>query len=508
MQLRGKLIKKTTEITYNRQTNNSPKFMDNLDCLSKLVYQSQATAFGKTYDFPAILNQEDFVASFQKKVPLFDYNTFHDQWLARSLNGEPNVILPGKINHFALTSGTTGAPSKKIPVSHEMIKYFQKTSVRQLSTLHELNLSASFYNAQILVVGGSSKLVKMPTHYEGDLSGILKKYTTVLAAPFTKPGRKIAGIKNWNEKLEKMVEKAPEWNIGIMAGVPSWCIMLIEKIVERYQLNSIHDIWPNFEVYVHGGVFMTPYLSRFEKITGKKVHLLDTYLASEGYFAYQFSSSDKGMKLLLDNGIFFEFIPFDEQHFDPQGNIIDPHKALLLNQVEANKPYAMVITTNSGLYRYVLGDVIQFYNVETYEMRITGRIKQFMSLVGEHISLDNINVGIEYLCHKYNINISEFCVYANPKEMRHEWFIGTNDEVNPEELLKELDQHLAINNDDYASVRKYTLNHPTIKKYPTEVFYDFMKSIGKFGSQSKFPRVLNKHQEEQWLNFLKEQGLF
>lgn len=507
MALRGKIIKKTTEIAYHRVKKSKKSFVSQVECLTKILTTSKDTAIGSHYDFHQILENEDCISAFQKSLPITEYNEFHDQWLYRVLNDEPNVTLPGKIMHFALSSGTTGAPSKRIPVSNDMIKSFQKTTIRQLTTMYELDLSESFYNAQILVVGGSSKLKKTNQHYEGDLSGILKKYTTMFALPFTKPGRKIAGIKDWNDKLEAMVEKAPEWNIGVVAGVPSWCLMLMEKIVERYQLKSIHDIWPNFDVYLHGGVFMTPYLSRFEKITGKKVHLLDTYLASEGYFAYQTSIQSKGMKLLFDNSVFFEFIPFDENHFTKAGELIDRQNALTIEEVELEKQYAMVITTNAGLYRYLLGDVIKFVDLKKNEILITGRIKQFLSLVGEHISLDNINEAIEHLCHKYDVNISEFTVFIDQENSRHQWCLGANKTLNESAVLKDLDLHLAENNDDYASARKYTLKDPTLKIMDIEIFYDFMKSIGKFGSQSKFPRVMNENQKNQWLAYLETRDI-
>lgn len=507
MALRGKIIKKTTEIAYHRVKKSKKSFVSQVECLSKILFTAKDTAIGTHYQFDEILNDEDRIAAFQEALPITEYNEFYEQWLHRVLKDEPNVTLPGKITHFALSSGTTGAPSKRIPVSNDMIKSFQKTTIRQLTTMYELDLSESFYNAQILVVGGSSKLKKTNQHYEGDLSGILKKYTTMFALPFTKPGRKIAGIKDWNEKLEAMVEKAPEWNVGVVAGVPSWCLMLMEKIVERFQLNSIHDIWPNFDVYLHGGVFMTPYLSRFEKVTGKKVHLLDTYLASEGYFAYQTSIQSKGMKLLFDNSVFFEFIPFDETHFSSSGELLNRQFALSIDQVELNKPYAMVITTNAGLYRYLLGDVIKFVDVKKNEILITGRIKQFLSLVGEHISLDNINEAIEHLCQKYDVNISEFTVFIDQENSRHQWCLGTNVKLDEAKVLHDLDKHLAQNNDDYTSARKYTLKDPTLKIIETEVFYDFMKSIGKFGSQSKFPRVMNENQKKQWLAYLESKEI-
>ena len=276
MPIIGKLIKKTTEINYKRNFNKGKDYINQLNTLQKNIDKSKKTAFGVAHKFQEILNQEDLVELYQAQVPITEYENFYNAWLKDSIAGNKDHTWPGRIKHYALSSGTTGSPSKRIPVTEEMIRSFQKTSLRQTSTLHELDLPESFFSASILAVGGSASLVKKDTHIEGDLSGILKKYTSFVVNPFTKPGNKISKIRDWNKKLDKMIEKAPDWNIGIIAGVPSWCIMLMERIVETYNLNSIHDMWPNLHVYVHGGVFMEPYIPRLEKITAQKLNLLDT----------------------------------------------------------------------------------------------------------------------------------------------------------------------------------------------------------------------------------------
>jgi hypothetical protein len=298
-----------------------------------------------------------------------------------------------------------------------------------------------------------------------------------------------------------MVEKAPDWNIGIVAGVPSWCLMLMERIVEHYKLESIHEIWPNFQVYVHGGVFMEPYIPRLEKLISKKVHLMDTYLASEGYFAYQRSPERKSMQLLLDAGIFYEFVPFNSSFFDETGAVIDAYKALTLSEVTEGVDYAMVITTNAGLWRYMIGDLVQFVNVDEREIRITGRIKQFLSLVGEHLSLDNINAAIYHSSTELGVEIPEFSLFVDTENQRHVWYIGTNDRVDNTQLLQSIDKRLCELNDDYAAVRKYSLKSPKITCIPVNRFYAYMDLIGRSGSQNKVPRVMNDAQSQQWLEF-------
>lgn len=507
MPIIGKFIKKTTEISYKRSFRRSKEFYHQVVTLVKLLEKANKTQFGRVYSFNSILNDDDIIEAFQRTVPITDYTDFHDKWLESCKQGKRDVIWPGRIRHYALSSGTTGSPSKRIPVTTQMIRSFQRTSLKQISTLHALDLPDEVFQASVLAVGGSTKLVKGETHIEGDLSGILKKYTSPLAAPFAKPGKKITNLKNWNEKLALMVERAPEWNIGIMAGVPSWCIMLLEKIVEHHQLNSIHDIWPNFQVYVHGGVYMAPYMPRFEKVIGKQVHTLDTYLASEGYFAYQVAPDRKGMELLLKNGIFFEFVPFNSDYFDADGNLINQYNALALNEVEPGIDYALVISTNAGLWRYMLGDLVRFLDTSTHEIIISGRIKQYLSIVGEHLSLENINMAIQKVSQDRGIQISEFTIHVIEGALQHHWYVGVDSEVDKQEIMQEIDAEVCRLNDDYAAVRKYTLLPPEITILPNQTFYDFMDSLGKSGAQNKFPRVLNTEQRPKWLAYLKEKGL-
>jgi hypothetical protein len=251
---------------------------------------------------------------------------------------------------------------------------------------------------------------------------------------------------------------------------------------------------------------MQPYLPRLEKVLGKDIHLLDTYLASEGYFAYQQSVNSKGMRLLLNTGVFYEFVPFNSDHFDEQGNQKDQHTAYTISEVMEGVDYAMVISTNAGLWRYMIGDLVRFIDVNEREIKITGRIKQFLSLVGEHLSLDNINTAINTVAEREKIDISEFCIHADHEELRQEWFIGTNSKLEPKEIMAKIDKELASLNDDYASARKYSLKEPVLTILDTAVFYQFMESIGKAGSQNKFPRVLNEVQSKNWFSFIEKKS--
>ncbi|NCA19528.1 MAG: GH3 auxin-responsive promoter [Crocinitomicaceae bacterium] len=429
MAIIGKLIQRTTAISYKRNAKKGIEYKYQLEVLRMLLEQSKNTKFGFVHSFHDVLKKADAVSEYQKYVPLTDYDKFKEEWLQETIDGAKDHTWKGKIKFFALSSGTTGSPSKRIPVTIEMIRSFQRTSLRQFSVLHELDLPEEFYGSSLLTVGGSTKLTKVAKHIEGDLSGILRKHTSLVVTPFTKPGKRITDLKTWNEKLEAIIEKAPIWNIGIIAGIPSWCILLMEKIVAHYQLDSIHDIWPNLQVYVHGGVFMDPYIERLEKLSKKKIYLLDTYLASEGYFAYQMSPKHKGMKLLLNNGIFYEFIPFNSDYFNEDGRLKDQHNALTISQIQAGIDYALVISTNAGLWRYLIGDLVRFVDIEEREIVITGRIRQFLSLCGEHLSLDNINQALMALNSEKGISVNEFTIYADIQAERHVWYLGIDKEV-------------------------------------------------------------------------------
>jgi len=507
MAIIGKLLQQTAAYTYKLTANKGVEYKYQLEVLRKLLSQAKNTKFGLVHNFHTILLKQDAVSEYQENVPITDYEEFYKMWLQESIEGAKDHTWRGKIKFYALSSGTTGSPSKRIPVTQEMIRSFQRTSLRQFSIIHELDLPEVFFGSSLLTVGGSTKLTTVGKHVEGDLSGILRKHASLVVMPFTKPGKKITDLKTWNEKLEAILPIAPSWNIGIIAGIPSWCILLMEKLIDHYQLNSIHDIWPNLQVYVHGGVFMEPYIDRLQKISSKPIFLLDTYLASEGYFAYQVSTSRTGMKLLLNNGIFFEFIPFNWHYFDENGDLKNKHEALTISQVEVGVDYAIVISTNAGLWRYLIGDLVRFIDIEEREIIISGRIKQFLSLCGEHLSLDNINQALLHVGTKHQTLFSEFTIFADYDELRHYWYLGSDKEVDTEQFTKELDAELCLLNDDYAYVRKYNLQEPKIQVIAPTLFYDFLDWLGKSGGQSKMPRVLNKEQSIKWCEFLKDKAI-
>jgi hypothetical protein len=475
--------------------------------LKKLLRKARFTEFGQRYRFDEVLLSRHPGKSFQQLVPTYDYNKIYDAWWYKAKEGIPDVCWPGKIKYFALSSGTSDATSKFIPITKELIRSNTITSFKQLLSLTRYeNVPKSAVGKGWLILGGSTQLQKGPTYYAGDLSGIQQKNIPFWfqGLGLYKPGKKIAKEKDWSRKLEEVVENAPNWDIGFIIGVPAWLQLCMEKVIERYKLNNIHEMWPNLAFYVHGGVAMEPYKKGFEKVLGKPITFIETYLASEGFLAYQNRQGSVGMHLVLNNNMFFEFVPFDDKNFDSEGNMIAEPEAYMIHEIEENKDYAILISTNAGAWRYAIGDTIRLVDRERSEIIITGRTKHFLSLVGEHLSVDNMNKAIEMASEELNIYIPEFTVAGVPYGtfFAHQWYVASDDNVDAEKLKLCIDEKLKELNDDYGVERKHALKEIMVQVLPEKTFMDFMKAKGKIGGQHKFPRVLKGKMLEDWQKFL------
>lgn len=487
-----------------RQSYKEYGYIIQQKALRKLLEKAKQTAFGKQYEFNSILKSGNMVEYFRRNVPVFDYNAMFDQWWYRTLKGEKNISWPGKVEYFALTSGTSDSASKRIPVTSDLLQSIVRTSTNQFLTLSDYSLPKSFYNKSVLMLGGSTALTPINGHFEGDLSGILSGRLPIWFSHFYKPGKKIAQEKDWNQKLDLITQAAKDWDIGMIAGVPAWVQLLMERIIEYYNVPHIHEIWPNLKFFIHGGVSFEPYRKGFSKYLGEEIYYQETYLASEGYLAFQNGLKSKGMQLVLNNGTFFEFVPFNKRNFSPDGCLVDNHETLLLDDVNTKEEYAILISTNAGTWRYLLGDTIKFTSLENYEIVITGRTKHFLSLCGEHLSIDNMNKAIQLVSNEFDLDIREYTVTGIPYDnlFAHKWFIGSNKSFNDLSLKQRLDEILMELNDDYRTERKYALKEIIIEVLPNHLFYKWMKLKGKEGGQNKFPRVLNKQQFEEWEQFL------
>ncbi len=509
MAILGTLLKKGIKLRENLHQEYSSPFDLQKQELKELMITASATEFGKYYDFDKILpqfrkNGKVFYEAFKNSVPIHDYNKIHKDWWQLSLKGAKNICWPGRIKYFALSSGTSESASKHIPVTKEMTKAIQRTSIRQILSLSRYELPSKFFEAGILMIGGSTHLNKKGSVFEGDLSGIQAARLPFWFQHFYKPGKRIAKSRNWDAKLNQMVRKAKDWNIGIIVGVPAWIQILIEKIIAYYKVDNIHEIWPNLRVYVHGGVSMDPYRHSFEKLLGRPIYYIETYLASEGFIAYQAMPRRKTMRLVLNNGLFYEFVPFDEKNFLPSGEISPDAEAVLIDEVEEGKEYALLISTCAGAWRYLIGDIIKFTSIEESEIIITGRTKHFLSLCGEHLSVDNMNKAVELVSNDLNISVKEFTVAGIPHGslFAHHWFVGTDDKVDARVLKDKIDAHLKELNDDYAVERSAALKEIFVDVLPTKKFYEWMESKGKVGGQNKFPRVMKNAQLDEWRRFV------
>jgi hypothetical protein len=486
---------------------NDPRQLQ-IKALKKLLKKARYTEFGQQYRFDEILMTKQPGKRFQQLVPVFDYNKLYKNFWHRTLEGVPDVCWPGRIKFFALSSGTSESASKYIPITRDLIKSNLLTSRRQFFTLagyHDVNFSA--LPKGWLILGGSTTLQKGPTYYAGDLSGIQQKNIPFWFQRLYKPGKKIAREKDWTRKIEEIVEKAPQWDIGFIVGVPAWLQLCLEKIIEHYNLKNIHELWPNLSFYVHGGVAMEPYKKGFQKLLGKPITYIETYLASEGFLAYQNRQHTNGMRLAINNNIFFEFVPFDDHNFDAEGNMVENPEALMIHEVETGKDYALLISTNAGAWRYLIGDTVRFVDLERSEIIITGRTKHFLSMVGEHLSVDNMNRAIELASGEFNMCIPEFTVAGVPygSFFAHQWYVASNDAVDASKLARFIDDKLKELNDDYEVERRHALKDISVEVLPQNTFMDFMESKGKMGGQHKFPRVLKGKMLQEWQQFLLNQ---
>jgi len=466
------------------------------ELLLKNVNYAKDTEFGKLHGFRNIRNVEDF----KKSVPIGNYES-HFPLISRMMNGEQNILWPSEVKWFAKSSGTTNAKSKFIPVTYESLDecHFQGGKDTLLFYGNQ-NQDTKLFEGKGLVLGGSHQLNKFDSDsYYGDLSAVMMQNMPFWAHLFRTPDLSIAIMDNWDEKIEKMANATLHDNVTNISGVPTWTLMLIEKLFEITGKNNLLDIWPNLELYVHGGVSFTPYRERFSKvIRGSQMHYLETYNASEGFIGIQDRANATDMLLMLDYGIFFEFMPVAEYGKE------NP-TTLTLDQVKTGETYALVITTNSGLWRYIIGDTIRFTELSPFRFRITGRTKHYMNAFGEELMIENADHAIQQACNKSNAFISEYTaapLYFQQHNIgAHEWLIEFEKEPEcMDSFAIELDECLKATNSDYEAKRfkDIAITMPVVRKIPKGTFNKWLKHAGKLGGQHKVPRLHNdrKYVEE------------
>lgn len=458
------------------------------EVLQDLVTAAQYTEFGKKYDFSKLFT----IRSFKQAVPIREYEDFK-LYIQRIMDGEQNILWNTPINWFAKSSGTTSDKSKFIPVSEESLNDSHYQAAKDvLSLYYQYNPDSELLTGKGLVIGGSHNInqVNEDVHF-GDLSAVLLQNSPFWAHWIRTPELTIALMDEWENKIEKLAENTIKENVTSISGVPTWTIVLFKKILEKTGAKSIAEVWPSLELYMHGGVSFTPYKEQFNRLIGKKINYLDLYNASEGFFAAQDILGEEGMLLFLDHGIFYEFMPSSE-YGKP-----DP-KTIGLSDVEMGKNYAPVISTNGGLWRYLIGDTVQFTSLKPYRIKISGRLKHFINAFGEEVIVENTDKAIAIACEKTKSVVNDYTAapvyFSENTSAAHEWLIEfENEPADIHEFIRELDTALQNTNSDYEAKRykNIALQIPQIHVLKKGVFNAWLKSKGKLGGQHKVPRLSN-----------------
>lgn len=508
MSVTGKLIKTAINIGSDLIDKNESPQATQESVLKDLLLKAQNTAFGLKYDFAKIQMSENSIEEFRSVVPTFDYGRMKDDWWHRTIDGEENITWPGSPDYFALSSGTTGDESKRIPVTSDMIQTIRETGIKQILSLSNHSLPNKFFEKEIMMLGSSTDLEEREGHLEGEISGISASNIPFWFKGYYKPGKDIAAIDNWDKRVQRIAERAKDWDIGAISGIPSWIELMLKKVIELNQLDTIHDIWPNLRVYTSGGVAFDAYQKSFEKHLARPLLYLDTYLASEGFIAYQSrANDDMSMQLAYEGGIYFEFIPFETQYFDKDGSPLPNAPALSLAEVKEGVDYALLISTVSGAWRYGIGDTVVFTNKERAEIKITGRTKHFLNVVGSQLSVAKMNEGIQHLENKFRISIPEFTVGAIKidHDFHHKWYLGSEafDKVKPDELAKSLDEKLKDLNKNYRVARGKALKGIHVDLIPSKLFHNWNEHTKKKGGQIKTPRMMSEDELKDFGAFVK-----
>jgi hypothetical protein len=461
-----------------------------LEWFRRLINHGKPTEWGRNYEYRSIRTPEQFA----ERVPISTYEDLKPL-IDRLRNGEQNILWPEEIKWFAKSSGTTTSKSKYIPVSNSSLEECHFRGGKDMLSLYVINYPDSeVFNGKGLVMGGSHNITEISNenYYDGDLSAILIQNMPFWAQFMRTPDMSIALMDEWESKIEKMARQTMQDDVRSISGVPSWMLVLLKKILELSGKENISEVWPDLEVFFHGGVSFGPYREQFKAIIpSTKMNYMETYNASEGFFGIQDQKNSNDLLLMLDYGIYYEFLPIDE--FEAESP-----KAIPLSEVELNRNYALIITTNAGLWRYKIGDTIKFTSLNPYRIRITGRTKNFINIAGEELIIDNAEKALSIAMEKCKVTINEYTAgplfYENSNKAAHEWVIEFK--KLPEDIdffASTLDNALKSLNSDYEAKRYHdmVLSPLVIQQAPEGSFYKWLKMKGKLGGQHKVPRLKN-----------------
>ncbi|MFM7710950.1 MAG: GH3 auxin-responsive promoter family protein [Ferruginibacter sp.] len=458
------------------------------DVLQDLLTAGQYTAFGREHGFSNLFS----IKSFKQAVPVREYEALQP-YIQRMMAGEDNVLWNTPVHWFAKSSGTTNSKSKFIPISDESLQENHYKASKDVLTNYYLHFPFSdLLTGKGLVVGGSHQIGQLDEHIRyGDLSAVLMQNAPFWGQWLRTPELSVALLDNWEEKLERLAQSTANENVTSVAGVPTWTILLLQRILDITGKNTIADVWPNLELYINGGVSFVPYKSHFEKIIGKPVNYLEIYNASEGFFAGQQKPEDDGMMLFAEHGIFYEFMPLKE-YGKPFPETIG------LDKIVVGEQYALIISTTGGLWRYLVGDTVMFTETNPYRIKITGRIKHFINAFGEELMVHNADRAIATACAQTGATIVDYTAapvyFSDTTNGTHQWLIEFENEPNDlRTFTLLLDKALQSENSDYEAKRQHNiaLSLPVITPVPTGSFASWLQKKGKLGGQHKIPRLHN-----------------
>ena len=455
--------------------------------LKKLIQKGKKTSFGHEHNMSIINNYNEF----KENIPVRTYEETY-KYIIKIIAGEKNVLWPSKTRWLAKSSGTTNSNSKYIPVTNESLHQCHFKGGKDMLALYTNNFpNKNIYNGKGLMLGGSINQNTNKKIYSGDLSAILIKEFPFWVNYHRIPDMKTALMSNWEQKITYITEQAIKENITNITGVPSWMLILLKNILTKSKKNNLLEIWPNLELYMHGGVNFKPYKDLFkELIPTKEMNYLEGYNASEGFFAIQDQKPSKGLLLMLDYGIFYEFIELEKYK-------LKKNETISLQEVKLFKEYVLIITTNAGLWRYVVGDVVEFVSINPYRIKIIGRTSHYINTFGEEVMVHNTDEALFRTCNELGLKAKEYTVgpvFIENSAGKHQWLIEF--EKNPKEIeifTKKLDKNLKLLNSDYAAKRSNELimTGPDIISLQKNEFYIWLKEKGKLGGQNKIPRLSN-----------------
>ncbi len=507
MAILGNIIKGVIELTDKLKSTTNPIDAQQ-KVLKELLEKAKDTKFGKHYNFSSILQSEDLADQFANQIPFFDYNKMNSEWWYKLHDGEENITWPGSPNYFALSSGTTGKTSKRIPVTDDMLDAIRQAGINQVLALTNFDLPPDFFEKEIMMLGSSTELTEKNDHLEGEISGISASNIPFWFRPYYKPGKEIAQIDDWDTRVKKITKNAKNWDIGALSGIPSWMELMIQEVINYHKVDNIHEIWPNLQVYTSGGVAFDSYEKSFNALLGKPITIIDTYLASEGFIAFQARPETTAMQLITDNGIYFEFVPFKPEYINEDGSLASNAEVKTLAEVELNQDYVLIMSTVSGAWRYLIGDTIEFTDIEKAEIKITGRTKFFLNVVGSQLSVNKMNDAVKELENHFKIKITEFTLSAKriDGDYYHSWYLGTEStELNNQEIADKLDSALKDANKNYKVARSKALKGVKVKLINSDIFHSWNDHNKKKGGQVKMERVMGEEKFTLWEAFVKEQ---